>query len=62
MEPHARVQVTLYTKSDEPLPALQYGQNIELEGKIRQPRNYGNPGAFDYQVESFLELADALGK
>jgi len=48
LAPHARAQVTLYTKGDEPLPPLRYGQNIELDGRVRKPRNYGNPGAFDY--------------
>jgi competence protein ComEC len=44
----ARAQVTLYTKPGEQLPHLRYGQNIELDGKVRVPRNFGNPGAFDY--------------
>src|SRR5205807_4056706 len=48
LEPHARAQVTLYTKKDEALPALRYGQNIELDARVRKPRNFGNPGAFDY--------------
>ncbi|MCX6633255.1 MAG: ComEC/Rec2 family competence protein [Candidatus Solibacter sp.] len=45
----ARAQVTLYTKEGETLPALHYGQNIELDAKVRPPRNFGNPGAFDYR-------------
>ena len=48
LEPHARAQVTLYTKANEPLPPLRYGQSIELDARVRKPRNYGNPGAFDY--------------
>jgi len=48
LAPEARAQVTLYTKEGESLPALRYGQNIELDARIRKPRNYGNPGAFDY--------------
>lgn len=49
LEPHARAEVTLYTKTgDEALPRLRYGQNIELDARVRKPRNYGNPGAFDY--------------
>jgi len=48
LEPHARAQVTLYTKANERLPTLKYGQNIELDARVRKPRNYGNPGAFDY--------------
>jgi len=49
LEPHARVQVTLYAKPDESLPALAYGRNIELDARVRSPRNYENPGAFDYR-------------
>lgn len=48
LEPRARAQVTLYTKSGESLPALHYGERVELDAKIRAPRNFGNPGAFDY--------------
>ena len=49
LDTHARAQVTLYTKEGETLPPLAYGQNIELEARVRSPRNYGNPGAFDYE-------------
>src|ERR1019366_5957768 len=45
----ARAQVTLFTKPGETLPTLHYGQNLELDGKLRSPRNFGNPGAFDYR-------------
>ena len=49
LEPHARAQVTLYTrKEEELLPLLHYGQRIDLDARVRAPRNYGNPGAFDY--------------
>ena len=48
LDAHARAQVTLYTKPGEALPPLRYGQNIELDARVRKPRNYGNPGAFDY--------------
>jgi competence protein ComEC len=49
LESHARAQVTLYTREDESLPALRYGQRIELDARVRKPRNFGNPGAFDYE-------------
>jgi competence protein ComEC len=49
LEPGARAQVTLYTKDGASLPRLRYGQKIELDARVRQPRNYGNPGAFDYR-------------
>ena len=48
LDSHARAQVTLYTKPDESLPSLHYGQTIELDARVRKPRNFGNPGAFDY--------------
>src|SRR5262245_51500638 len=48
IEPHARAQVTLYSRNGEPLPALRYGQYVELDARVRKPRNFGNPGAFDY--------------
>ena len=49
LEPHARAQVTLYTRQeDESLPVLHYGQRVDLDARVRSPRNYGNPGAFDY--------------
>jgi competence protein ComEC len=48
LEPHTRAQVTLYTKGDAPLPGLRYGQNIEMDARVRKTRNFGNPGAFDY--------------
>jgi competence protein ComEC len=48
LEPHARAQVTLYARENESLPLLRYGQRVDLDARVRQPRNYGNPGAFDY--------------
>jgi competence protein ComEC len=48
LDRHARAQVTLYTREGESMPPLRYGQNIELDARVRKPRNYGNPGAFDY--------------
>jgi competence protein ComEC len=48
LAPRARAQVTLYTEPGEVLPALHYGERIEVDAKVRPPRNYGNPGAFDY--------------
>jgi competence protein ComEC len=48
LAPQARAQITLYTKEGESLPPLRYGQNIEVDARVRKPHNYGNPGAFDY--------------
>lgn len=49
LAPQARVQVTLYWKEPEQPPKLAYGRRVELEARVRRPRNYGNPGAFDYE-------------
>ncbi len=32
-----------------PMPVLKYGQRLQLTAKLHAPRNYGNPGAWDYQ-------------
>jgi competence protein ComEC len=48
LDPGARVQVTAYAREGQAPPALRYGQRVEFEGRVRRPRNYGNPGAFDY--------------
>jgi competence protein ComEC len=48
LEPGARARVTLYPRPGEAPPALDYGQRVEVEARIRRPRNFGNPGAFDY--------------
>ena len=48
LEPGARVQVTAYARDDQPPPSLRYGQRVEFEARVRRPRNYGNPGSFDY--------------
>jgi competence protein ComEC len=49
LEPGARVQVTAYAHEGQPPPNLNYGQRVEFEARVRRPRNFGNPGAFDYE-------------
>ncbi len=44
----ARARVTVYLKEGEALPPLAYGSRLEIEGRLRRPRNYENPGSFDY--------------
>ncbi len=56
LEPGARVRVSKYLAEGEPAPALSYGQRIEVEARVRRPRNFGNPGAFDY--EGYLARRD----
>jgi len=48
LDPGARVQVTAYAREGQAPPALDYGQRVEFEARVRRPRNFGNPGAFDY--------------
>ena len=51
LAPGARAAVTLpldAERGDQPVE-LHYGQRVALDARVRSPRNYGNPGAFDYQ-------------
>ena len=32
-----------------PMPLLKYGQRLQLTAKLHEPRNYRNPGAWDYR-------------
>jgi competence protein ComEC len=48
LEPGARMQVTAYAREDQTPPSLRYGQRMEFEARVRRPRNFGNPGSFDY--------------
>lgn len=44
----ARVRVNWHLEEGEQPPVLRYGQRVELEARLRKPRNYGNPGSFDF--------------
>lgn len=46
--PAARARVTLYAKPGERLVDLRYGQNVELDARVRRTHNFRNPGSFDY--------------
>jgi competence protein ComEC len=48
LEPGARIRVTLTPRDGELLPALRYGDRVEIEARVRKPVNFGNPGAFDF--------------
>jgi competence protein ComEC len=52
----ARARVNWYLEEGQTAPGLRYGQQVELEVKLRKPRNYGNPGAFDF--EQYLARRD----
>jgi len=48
LEPGARARVSLPLGPGEAPPGLRYGQWVEVDARVRPPRNFGNPGAFDY--------------
>ncbi len=48
LDKDARARVTIPLDEGEADPRLEYGQRIEIDAKIRPPRNYWNPGSFDY--------------
>ena len=47
LEPGARARVNLYRREGRKPYAFRYGQNVEVEAKIRTPHNFNNPGSFD---------------
>jgi competence protein ComEC len=48
IDPGARARVSLSLREGEQAPPLRYGQKVELDARIRKPRNFHNPGSFDY--------------
>jgi competence protein ComEC len=44
----ARVRVTWYVREGEIAPDLRYGEFVEFDARLSRPRNFGNPGAFDF--------------
>ena len=48
LAPRARARMNLYLRKGEAPPDLQYGQKVEVDARFRTPRNFENPGAFDY--------------
>ena len=47
LSPKAAARVTVNLKTEANVP-LNYGQKIEVAAKVRSPRNFQNPNAFDY--------------
>ena len=47
LAPRAFIRLTVNLKTGSSVP-LDYGRKIEVPAKIRSPRNFGNPDAFDY--------------
>ena len=48
IEPGARVSASLRADADKPRPVVPFGTMVEFPARVRKPRNFGNPGAFDY--------------
>lgn len=48
LAPHARARMNLYLRQGETPPLLEYGQRVEVDARFRAPRNFENPGSFDY--------------
>src|SRR5579871_1339361 len=50
---HSCIRMSIYSNiSDHLAPAMRafhYGERLQLAAKIRMPRNFRNPGAFDYR-------------
>ncbi len=49
LAPGARARVRVYYEESTPPPKLAYGRRVDITGKIRRPRGFWNPGAFDYR-------------
>lgn len=58
LAPGARARVRRYPGAGEAAPQLPYGARVEFPARLRKPRNYGNPGAFD--VEAWLGKRDVF--
>src|SRR6185437_7221778 len=56
---HAQGQST--SGDSDPCPALSYGQRISFAAKLRLPRNFRNPGSFDYEGYLHARGLSALG-
>lgn len=54
----ARIQVGIYPREGEVAPEIRFGRPVSVEGRIRPPRNFRNPGSFDY--ERFLARKDVF--
>jgi len=46
---HSGVRLTIYGRKSFYAPALRYGERIRVLARLRPPRNFRNPGAFDYR-------------
>ncbi|MCW5964514.1 MAG: ComEC/Rec2 family competence protein [Bryobacterales bacterium] len=60
-----RMQVSVYPRQGETLPIVGYGDQVTVQARIRPPRNFGNPGSFDFERHMYRQqvfwLASATG-
>jgi competence protein ComEC len=52
MSLHAGIRVSIYSRlqnTSEPPRIFRYGQRLRFPTKLSRPRNFRNPGSFDYQ-------------
>jgi competence protein ComEC len=60
---HSGVRLGIYSTSPEAAPQglFHYGERLRLRVKLKLPRNFRNPGAFDYQGYLTANGISALG-
>jgi competence protein ComEC len=71
-ELHSKIRVSAYGKAireapdpspDELMPEFRYGERLRIDTRLYPPRNFRNPGAFDYRgflaEEGIVALASA---
>jgi competence protein ComEC len=58
---HSGVRLGIYGHAASPMRIFHYGERIRLPVKLKLPRNFRNPGAFDYQGYLAANGIAALG-
>lgn len=56
-----KMQVSVYSRQGEAIPALSYGMRMQVLARVRPPRNFRNPGAFDYEGYLYRQRIFWLG-
>jgi competence protein ComEC len=49
MPTHCGIRATFYGRIADTVPVFHYGDRVRFSAKLSEPRNFRNPGAFDYQ-------------
>jgi|tagenome__1003787_1003787.scaffolds.fasta_scaffold20988443_7 competence protein ComEC len=62
---HSGIRLNIYASAEDqtarPMRTLHYGERIRVLAKLRRPRNFRNPGAFDYENYLAANGIAALG-